>query len=421
MGDYKQQGGKKMKKAIALLLSSMAVVSLTACGTSSSAGTAGVAEDTGSAAGTAVSSAAESTVSGDPVRIGLATVLTGERAMEGEYAGNAARIITEEINSAGGILGRPIEIVIEDGLGTDVGAVNAYRKLADDPSITAIIGSDNSNDNIAIANEAKQAEIVSTAQGSSPSLRDICNENAWLFQLRACEETMIDALIGYAVEELGYKNFAMIHDTETNSSDQARLFTQALEKRGIEPLVTVSFTTGTKDFTSHITKMQQVQPEAIIGACLFNEAAIIAEQIRAFGMTDMPIFGSNAWADPVTIELGGEALNGVYSAAAWVPNTTNEKGAAFSQKYQELYGHECAKAAAQIYDHVSIICEAITIAGSTDRAAVRDAMNQITDYRGAITVYDCSTNGDCGRGGLVVQIENEAAVVLQEIYSEKDK
>ncbi len=410
-----------MKKAIALLLSSMAVVSLTACGTSSSAGTAGVAEDTGSAAGTAVSSAAESTVSGDPVRIGLATVLTGERAMEGEYAGNAARIITEEINSAGGILGRPIEIVIEDGLGTDVGAVNAYRKLADDPSITAIIGSDNSNDNIAIANEAKQAEIVSTAQGSSPSLRDICNENAWLFQLRACEETMIDALIGYAVEELGYKNFAMIHDTETNSSDQARLFTQALEKRGIEPLVTVSFTTGTKDFTSHITKMQQVQPEAIIGACLFNEAAIIAEQIRAFGMTDMPIFGSNAWADPVTIELGGEALNGVYSAAAWVPNTTNEKGAAFSQKYQELYGHECAKAAAQIYDHVSIICEAITIAGSTDRAAVRDAMNQITDYRGAITVYDCSTNGDCGRGGLVVQIENEAAVVLQEIYSEKDK
>lgn len=409
-----------MKKAFVLLLSSMVSLSLAACGASSS-GNAPVMEDTKTTSSAAAADNTGSTTSEEPIRIGLATVLTGERAMEGEYASNAAKIITEEINSSGGILGRPIEIVIEDGLGTDVGAVNAYRKLADDSSIVAIVGSDNSNDNIAIANEAKQAQILSTAQGSSPTLRDICNENPWLFQLRACEETMIDALIGYAVEELGYTKFALIHDTETNSSDQARLFTMALEKRGIKPLATVSFTTGTKDFTSHITKMQQVQPEAIIGACLFNEAAIIAEQIRAFGMTDMPIFGSNAWADPVTIGLGGEALNGVCSAAAWVPNTTNEKGAAFSQKYQELYGHECAKAAAQIYDHVSIICEAITIAGNTDRAAIRDAMNQITDYHGAITIYDCSTNGDCGRGGLVVRIENEVAVVLQEIYSEKDK
>ncbi len=386
-----------MKKALAFLLSAMMVLSLFSA--------------------PAFAAAAPS---GEPIKIGLATVLTGERAMEGEYASNAAAIITQEINDAGGVLGRPIQIVIEDGLGTDVGAVNAYRKLADDPGIVAIIGSDNSNDNIAISGEALAAKILSTAQGSSPKLRDICNnENPWLFQLRACEQTMIDALIGFAVEEKGYKKFAIIHDTETNSSDQTRLFTEALQRRGVEPLVVVPFTTGTKDFTSHITKIQQVEPEAIIGACLFNEAAIIAEQIRAFGMVDMPIFGSNAWADPVTLKLGGAALNGVYSAAAWVPNTTNPKGAAFAAKYQELYGQVCAKAAAQIYDHVSVICEAISRAGSTDRQAVRDAMNTIDAYAGAITTYDCRTNGDCGRGGLVVQIVDEMPTVLQEIYSEK--
>lgn len=356
----------------------------------------------------------------DPIKIGLATVLTGERALEGEYASNAAAIITQEINDAGGVLGRPIQIVIEDGLGTDVGAVNAYRKLADDPEIVAIIGSDNSNDNIAISGEALKAKILTTAQGSSPKLQKICEEeNPWLFQLRAVEGTMIDALIGYAVEEKGFKRFAIIHDTETNSMDQTRLFTEALQRRGIEPLVDVPFTTGTKDFTSHIAKIQQSQPEAIIGACLFNEAAIIAEQIRAFGMEDMPIFGSNAWADPVTLQLGGAALNGVYSAAAWVPNTTNPKGAAFSEKYEALYGQVCAKAAAQIYDHVSVICSAIEKAGTTDREKVRDAMNTIDAYQGAITTYDCRTNGDCGRGGLVVQIIDEVPTVMQEIYSEK--
>ncbi len=386
-----------MKKAFALLLSAVMVLTMAS-----------------------LPAYAATAPGGEPIKIGLATVLTGERAMEGEYASNAAAIITQEINDAGGVLGRPIQIVIEDGLGTDVGAVNAYRKLADDPATVAIIGSDNSNDNIAISNDALQAKILTTAQGSSPKLRDICNnDNPWLFQLRACEQTMIDALIGFAVEEKGYKKFAIIHDTETNSSDQTRLFTEALQRRGIEPLAVVPFTTGTKDFTSHITKIQQVEPEAIIGACLFNEAAIIAEQIRAFGMEDMPIFGSNAWADPVTIQLGGAALNGVYSAAAWVPNTTNPKGAAFSTKYEELYGQVCAKAAAQIYDHVSVICEAITRAGSTDRQAVRDAMATIDAYAGAITTYDCRTNGDCGRGGLVVQIVDEVPTVLQEIYSEK--
>ncbi len=400
-----------MKKVLALILSLVMVFSLAGCGGSGTPSSPTPPSNSGSETGGP---------SGDPIKIGLATVLTGERAMEGEYASNAAAIITQEINDAGGVLGRPIQIVIEDGLGTDVGAVNAYRKLADDPEIVAIIGSDNSNDNIAISGEALQAKILSTAQGSSPTLRDICNnDNPWLFQLRACEETMIDALVGFAVEEKGYKKFAIIHDTETNSTDQTRLFTQALQKRGIEPLTTVSFTTGTKDFTSHITKIQQAQPEAIIGACLFNEAAIIAEQIRAFGMVDMPIFGSNAWADPVTIQLGGDALNGVYSAAAWVPNTTNPIGAAFSKKYQETYGQECAKAAAQIYDHVSVICEAIRVAGSTDRTAVRDAMHTIGDFSGAITTYDCRTNGDCGRGGLVVEIVDQVPTVLQEIYSEK--
>ena len=120
-----------------------------------------------------------------PIKIGLTTVLTGDRSLEGEYAINAAKIIQQEINDAGGVLGRPIEIVVEDALGTDVGAVNAYRKLASDPEIVAIIGTDNSNENIAISSTVLEFQIPTTAQGSNPRLRDICNnDNPWLFQPR---------------------------------------------------------------------------------------------------------------------------------------------------------------------------------------------------------------------------------------------
>ena len=414
-----------MKKAVALLLAVFLAVGLVGCGS-------GKEEAKETAAKTEAAKETQtketegnkeadggSEASGDPIKIGLTTVLTGDRALEGQYASNAVKIIEEEINSAGGVLGRPIEVVIEDALGTDVGAVNAYRKLAADDDIVAIIGPDSSNDGMAQAPSALEFGILTTAQGSSPTLRDMCNnDNKWLFQLRACDETLCKALIKYAVEDLGLKSFAILHDTETSSTDQARLFTEALADYGIEPMVTVPFTTGTKDFSSQIAQVQNSGAEAIIGAAFQTEAAILVTQIRSMGI-EAPILGSNAFADPVTIQLAGDATDDVYCASAWVPNTPNEKGNAFAKKYQELYGEECGKAAAQIYDHISIICEAIERAGTTDRAAVRDAMNTIDSYPGAITTYDCRTNGDCGRGGLLVRVKDQKAEIIAEITSEK--
>lgn len=408
-----------MKKVIALVMAVMLAVGLVGCGSKETTESKSEEKKTTDAAVNETKESEADNVSGDSVKIGLTTVLTGDRSLEGQYASNAVKLIEEEINSAGGVLGRPLEVVIEDALGTDVGAVNAYRKLAADEDIVAIIGPDSSNDGMAQAPSALEFEILTTAQGSSPTLRDMCNnDNEWLFQLRACDETLCAALIKYAVEDLGLKSFAILHDTETSSADQARLFTEALSTYGIEPEVVVPFTTGTKDFSSQIAQVQNAGAEAIIGAAFQTEAAILVTQIRSMGI-DVPILGSNGFADPVTIQLAGDATDDVYCASAWVPNTPNPKGNAFATKYQETYGEECGKAAAQIYDHISIICEAIERAGSTDRAAVRDAMNTIDHYEGAITTYDCRTNGDCGRGGLLVRVKDQKAEIIAEITSEK--
>ncbi len=407
-----------MKKGILLLLVLFMVISLAACTPNGAPVSQTTPPASNAPSGDAGDAPAEEPAK-EPIKIGLTTVLTGDRALEGEYASNAAAIIQEEINAAGGVLDRPIEIVIEDALGTDVGAVNAYRKLAADDDIVAIIGSDSSNDNIAVSSSALESKILTTAQGSSPKLMNLVNtDNPWMFQLRASDQTLCAALIKYAVEKLNLKSFAIIHDTETASADQARLFTEALATYGIEPSVVVPFTTGTKDFSSHLAQIQNANVEAVIAACFHTEAAILLQQMRALGM-ELPVFGSNAFGDPVTIELAKDAINGVYSVTAWVPNTTNVKGAAFSKKYTERYGDACAKSAAQIYDHVSVICEAIKRAGTTDRAAVRDAMSTIEAYEGAITVYDCRTNGDCGRGGLVVQVQDQVPMIIEELYSEK--
>lgn len=398
-----------MKKVLAVILCCFMIFSLAACGGAS-----------GSSGGQTSAGSSTTGLAGDPIKIGITAVMTGDRAMEGEYTKNTAAIVEEEINSAGGVLGRPIELVIEDALGTDVGAVNAYRKLAADDSITAIIGSNSSNDNIAISSSVLEFEILTTAQGSSPKLAELCNnENPWMFQLRTSDKTLCASMIKYAVEELGYKSFAVIHDTDTPSTDQSNLFIEALASYGIEPVIKVPFTAGTKDFSSHLAQIQNANVDAVLAACFHTEAAIMTQQMRSMGM-DLPVFGSNAFSDPVTIDLAKDALNDCYSVTSWVPNTTNPKGAAFSKKYEETYNQECAMSAAQIYDHVYIICEAIERAGTTDRTAVRDAMRTIDNYEGAITTFDCRTNGECGRGGLLVQVQDRVPTVIESIYAEKE-
>lgn len=352
--------------------------------------------------------------SSDVIKIGLTVPLSGDRASEGSYASNAAAIVEQEINDAGGVLGKQIKIEIQDSLGTDVGATNAYLKLAADDDVVAIIGPDNSNDNIAIAGSAESAQVLTTGQGSSPTLQTTCEESEWMFQLRACDSTLCAALMDYAYNEVGAKSFTIIHDTETASTDQANLFKNAIEELGGTVDDVISYTSGTKDFTAQLTQAAENDSDALVMACLYTEAAIIIQQTRDMGI-DKPVFGSNAFGDPIAIDLAGDAINDVYSVTAWVPNTPNPLGAAFSQKYTETYDEDCAKAAAQVRDHVYVICEAIKNAGTTDRAAVRDAMLELTDYEGAITTYDCSRRGNCGLGGLIVQVQDQVPTIIKEI------
>lgn len=354
--------------------------------------------------------------SSEVIKIGMTVPLTGDRATEGSYAKNAAAIVQEEINAAGGVLGKNIEIVAEDSQGSDVGATTAYLKLASDNDVVAIIGPDNSNDDIAISSSAEDAQILTTMQGSSPKLQKVCNEGQWCFQLRATDSTLCGALMNFAITENGAKTFTIIHDTETASADQATLFEEGIKAGGGTVDANISFTTGTKDFTAQLTQAQSANSDAIVIAGLQTEDAIIIQQLRDMGL-EQPVYGSNGFGDTVTVGMAGEAIEGVYSVTAWVPNTPNKLGSEFSNKYHDKYNEDCAKAAAQIRDHVYVICEAIKNAGSTDRTAVRDAMLKITNYEGAITTYDCSKRGNCGKGGLIVQIKDLTPTIIKELSS----
>lgn len=351
----------------------------------------------------------------EAIKIGITCSMTGDRALEGWYTERAVEMFLEEINANGGVLGQNLEVVIEDSKGNSTDAVTAWKKLAADENVVAIIGADSSNDNLAVADLALENQRVTTAQGSSPTLRDTCFNNPWLFQIRTCDEALCYALADYAVAQ-GYTKFAVVNETESSSVDQAGLFISALAVHGIEPVITTSFATGTKDMTAQLAQIVNAGADCIMAASFQDTAAVLLTNMEAMEI-ELPVFGSNAYTDPVTISLAGSAAEGTMAGTHWAPTTPREKGSAFAQAFEARYKEPCGKSAAQIYDHLSLLCEAINRAGSTDQQAVADAMRSITDYVGVMTDYNCSKNGDCGRGGLLAVVQNGEVVIVDDIIT----
>ena len=135
------------------------------------------------------------------IKIGMLASMTGDKAQQGQYASNSAKMAIEEINAAGGILGRKVEIVTEDDLGTDAGAVNAFNKLASDANIIAMVGPGYSTSCLAIDASVKKAQILTTAQGSNNKLGFL--GNPWMYQMRTSDDVQVAVGIKYAVEKLG--------------------------------------------------------------------------------------------------------------------------------------------------------------------------------------------------------------------------
>ncbi|MGI6004027.1 MAG: ABC transporter substrate-binding protein [Christensenellales bacterium] len=400
-----------MKRALTILLAVALVLAIAGCGN-------GGADPSPppQSPGAPVTSPDGGGAPAEPIKIGMLAAMTGDRALQGEFAKNSIEIALEEINDAGGILGRPVEVVIEDDLGTDAGAVNAYNRLASQDDIVAIIGSNYSTLSLAYDADVRKAEILTTAQGSNTRLGQL--GNPWHYQLRVSDEIQVTASVQYMVDNLGLTKWAVINDTETASSGQAETAVAALKSYGIEPEEWVTYTGGTQDFTAQLTRIRQADVQAVYAAGVNPEIALLTVQYREMGLT-AEIMGSNGFSSTQMRETAGyDVSSGIYSATHYVPDTPFEKGRALAEKYLERYGVAQDAAGALAYDHVYMICEAITRAGSTDRTEVRDAFLTIKDYEGAVTIYKVRNDGCSGTSSLILRNDGEDTELLDVVTVE---
>lgn len=348
----------------------------------------------------------------DPIRIGVVDELTGPQAEAGVLVMRGIKLATDEVNAAGGIMGHPIELKVEDNASTNPGTVLAYSKLVGEGNLVAVIGPLRSTQVQAASPTIAAGKIPTFIGGSDPSLTRV--NNPWIFRVRPNDLFSSKVMAEYAVKVLKAKKIAIVHSTDAFGAGGKTALIDALKALDVEPVTIQGYTNNTQDFTAIVLAIKKSGAD-MLASYMTNapDVGIFAKQSRQLGV-NVPWIGSASLATETALKLAGEALWGTYTVSDFVIDA-NEDSKAYTKKYRAAYGADPDLFSAVGYASVYLIKHAIETAKSSDAEAMRKALLATRGLKGIEGTYDFEPNGDAVHGYNVVKNEKGKIVFIERI------
>ena len=349
------------------------------------------------------------------VKIGMCVPVTGPAAEQGLWAQNGAKLALAAVNKAGGVLGKQVELVIEDDQTTNPGIVLAFSKLAAQSDIVAFLGSVRSTQVHAMAPDVIKLGKPVMIGGTDPTLTHMGNQ--WLFRFRPNDSYSGRVIADFGVNTLGKKKWAVVHSTDAFGAAGGKALTAALEKLGAPPVLDLGYANQSQDFTPVVLAVKQSGADVLGTYFTFeNDLGIFARQLRQLGVT-IPWVGSPTTVNVSAIKLAGPTLYGTYGVADYAEESS-EASKAFGKAYREAYKVAPDLQSAWPYDAVTVLSAAINKAGSTDPGKIREAILGLKKFPGAEGGYNFDQNGDGLHGYNVVR--NEKGTIVYDKHIEFD-
>lgn len=399
-------------RTIGLLL--LIAVALTGCGQAqqsqpgANAPAGGGASSTAGQAPTGAGGAGAEPQSGDVYKISMNLTLSGGSAGYGIAYKNGADLAAAEINQAGGVNGKKLELVYDDNKLAPTEAVAIAQKRLDE-SVASIVGISGSTF-LAVMPLAKEKGVPLLAPGIG-TVQITEEKNPFVFRTHLNDKIGAAVVVNYLVNKLGAKKVAIIHDQNDYGVGGKNAAIEALNKLNLEPLAVESYKGGDVDFTTQLLKAKSA--DAVITWGLGPEQSLIAQQMRSLGIKAQIAGGAALDNFPAYAKPAGDAANGAIFITAYFPDTSNAKTKAFIDAFKAKYNQEPDVFAVNSYDSIYIIAEALKKAGG-DRAKLRDAIAGI-DYKGANGDYRFNSMGDNFRAVKVVQWQKGERKLLEAV------
>ena len=352
-----------MKKFVSIvLLIAMCCTFMIGCGATEQAPSAPAADAPAADAPANDAPAAE----GGEITIALITNTTGDYAMYGVPVHNGAMIYFNEINAAGGINGKKLNVLEYDDKADGVESINAFN-LAMDKGITGVLGSVLTGATIALADatyEENMPQVTASATAAGVTMIDPEDPNSEI-RTNVFRSCFIDPFQGekmadYAVNKLGAKTAAVFFETGNDYSEGLKAsFIEKAAELGLEIVSEEAFATGDKDFKAQMTNIAAKNPDVVFAPIYYGEAGLAVTQARQVGLK-AAFMGGDGFGS-VKDYASAEDLEGTVYCSGYAPGT--ESVAKFEADYQAIYGEAVPNMFAPLaYDAAMLLCEGLKAA-----------------------------------------------------------
>jgi len=347
----------------------------------------------------------------DTIKIGVNYELSGAVATYGQSSVDGVELAIEEVNAAGGVLGKQIELVTIDNKSDAAEVVSVATRLMTEEGVCAVIGpatSGNFKAELPIALE-NGIPVIS----GSATANDVTEGATQEYTFRICfsDDFQGVAMANYAAKTLGAKKVAVVQDKSSDYAEGlAASFVATFEELGGEVVAQEAYTAGDTDFNAILTSLTAKEFDAIWLPGYYQEVGLIVKQARALGI-DCPVLGADGYDSPVLAELAGaEALHDVYFSNHYSSLNEDETVTAFIESYKAANGVEPDAFNALAYDAAKLVCDAIERAGSAEPEAIKEALAATSEFKAVTGTLSIDENHNAQKALVVIKLDNGVAV-----------
>ncbi|SHN66196.1 branched-chain amino acid ABC transporter substrate-binding protein [Desulfovibrio litoralis] len=349
----------------------------------------------------------------EPIKIGLMCALTGPFASEGQDMRNVVQILADELNKKGGINGQKVEIIVEDDAGDPRSAALAAQRLST-KGVSAVIGTYGSAVTEASQNIYDESEIVQIATGST-AIR-LTEKNLPLFFRTCPRDDDQGAVAAKVLKNKGYKKVAILHDNSSFAKGLAESAKPEIEKAGIEIVFYDAITPGERDYTTMLTKLKSIDPDAIFFTGYYNEAGTMLRQMMEMKWK-VPFIGGDGANNTDLVKIAGkDAAKGYAFLSPPMPQDLDSQDAkefisAYKAKYNALPSSIWSVLAG---DAFKVIVEGIKAKGTNSKELAAYLHNELKNYQGLTGPISFSEKGDrIGDFYRLYEVNADGVFILQ--------
>lgn len=350
------------------------------------------------------------------IKIGYFGDLSGPTFNFGQSAKNGVLLAAAQINQAGGINGRKIDVVIEDDLGSPERAATVVNKLVHQYHVVALIAAGASGNSLAAGPNAQAARVPMISPSSTnPAVTQIGD---YIFRACFIDAFQGDVMARFAFNTLKAKKAAIMLDYNSPySRGLTEFFELSFTKLGGQVVSKQSYTQGDADFRGQLSSIRLTEPDVIYLPGYYGDIAIIAKQARQLNLTQ-PLLGGDGWDAPELWPLAGDAVNGSYITNHYSVDDPSPATQKFAEEYRMQSGNLAPDAhAALAYDAMRFLAEAIQRAG-TEGPKLRDALAATKNFPGITGVISMDKDRNAVKPAVVLKLEDGKYIYLETIQPE---